>query len=146
MAKAVGAIRTDETRSLGLVMLMPEFMRSNLICAFSLSDASLLLVAAVFPLISKFLTYLHHVPIKSRPYSRITLEPQHAAPKQAPRKSRSKLSKTGRSSRGSSSKKHERAVSSSEDSEDSNAIVQKKQEKRKAKAGVDAKEKERRAG
>ena len=34
---------------------------------------------------------------------------------------------------------------SSEDSEDSDAIVQ-KQEKRKAKAGVDAKEKERRAG
>ena len=78
MAKAVGAIRTDETRSLGLVMLMPEFMRSNLICAFSLSDASLLLVAAVFPLISKFLTYLHHVSIKGRPYSRITLQPQCA--------------------------------------------------------------------
>lgn len=67
-------------------------------------------------------------------------------PKQAPGKSRSKLSKTGCSSRGSSSKKRERAVSSSEDGEDSDAIVQKKQEKRKAKAGVDAKEKERRAG
>ena len=68
------------------------------------------------------------------------------APKHAPKKSRSKSSKTGRSSRGSSSKKRERAVSSSEDSEDSDAIVQKKQEKCKAKAGVDAKEKERRAG
>ena len=67
------------------------------------------------------------------------------APKQAPGKSRSKSSKTGRSSRGSSSKKRERAVSSSEDSEDSNVIVQ-KQEKRKSKAGMDAKEKERRAG
>ena len=70
---------------LGLVMLMPEFMRSNLVCGFSLSDASLLLVAAVFPLISKFLTYLHHVPIKSRPYLRITLKPQRAGAKASTR-------------------------------------------------------------
>ena len=67
------------------------------------------------------------------------------APKQAPKKSRSKSSKTGCSSHGLSSKKRECAISSSEDSEDSDAIIQ-KQEKRKAKAGVDAKEKERRAG
>ena len=76
----------------------------------------------------------------------VTASRNAQAPRKAPGKSRSKSSKTGRSSRGSSSKKRERAVSSSEDSEDSDAIVQKKQEKRKAKAGVDAKEKERRAG
>ena len=78
MAKAVGAIRMDETRSLGLVMLMPEFMRSNLISGFSLSDASSLLVAAFFPLNSQFLTYLYHVHIKCQLYSGITLQTQQA--------------------------------------------------------------------
>ena len=65
--------------------------------------------------------------------------------KQAPRNSRSKSSKTECSSCGSLSKKREHVTSSSEDSEDSNVIVQ-KQEKHKSKAGMDAKEKERRAG
>ena len=66
------------------------------------------------------------------------------APKQAPRNSRSKSSKTEHFSHGVSSKKRECVTSSSEDSKDSNVIVQ-KQEKHKSKAGMDAKEKECRA-